>query len=224
MEWPQGILIIRHVSGQGFTVQLGFPVIALLVALIAALLFVFVFMRRRRNMQDWHVVEATIKLGNIGDIKIAPSKAVVELAHKAWTELMTRKAGLEFDEKNDVIVEVYNSWYELFKQLRQLCRDAPVGDMPGRQDVLKLIEVLVDTLNLGLRPHLTTWQAKFRRWYIEKEKAYPSLSPQEIQKTYPQYKELVVDLQSVTSELREFSEILWQLAHGGTVKRFTASP
>jgi len=35
------------------------------------------------------------------------------------------KEGLLFDEQDDAIFEVYDSWYELFKQMRELIKEIP---------------------------------------------------------------------------------------------------
>ena len=97
---------------------------------------------------------------------------------------MTRKVGLLFEEDKDVIVEVYNSWYSLFGIIRDLLKE--IEPRKKDKDLEKLENILVKTLNYGLRPHLTNWQAKYRRWYnqeIEKD-TNNQLSPQEIQKKY----------------------------------------
>tara|TARA_Y100000310_G_C20684535_1_gene818117 strand:- start:3003 stop:3389 length:387 start_codon:yes stop_codon:yes gene_type:complete len=108
--------------------------------------------------------ELNITLGGIGSVKIKPSHEVAQIAHKAWSELITRKAGLQFEPENDVVVEVYNSWYQLFSEMRSLIKEIPASHLK-RSETKKLVNLLVDSLNKGMRPHLTKWQAKFRRWY-----------------------------------------------------------
>lgn len=76
---------------------------------------------------------------------------------------MTRKVGLVFEEDKDVIVEVYNSWYALFGIIRELLKE--IEPRKKDTDIEKLEIVLIKTLNYGLRPHLSKWQAKYRRWY-----------------------------------------------------------
>jgi hypothetical protein len=74
------------------------------------------YRRLTSKPHKWTVVEAEISLGNIGKIKIRPNHEVIQIAHKAWTELVTRKAALPFDQEHDLIIEVYNSWYTLCPQ------------------------------------------------------------------------------------------------------------
>lgn len=88
----------------------------------------------------------------------------IEIAHRMYVELITRKAAIPIDE-SDVIVEVYNSWYTLFQTTRDELKKLS-GEMLLDNQVSKdLIKLLSDILNKGLRPHLTEHQAKFRKWY-----------------------------------------------------------
>jgi hypothetical protein len=75
---------------------------------------------------------------------------------------------------------------------------------------------MINVLNVRLRPHLTRWQAEFRRWY-ERAKANPAnaaRSPQAIQRDFGQYAELTEDLQRIHSAMEEYIKILSNLAEG----------
>jgi hypothetical protein len=166
----------------------------------------------KRIMSD---INLEISLGNIGKVSIKPNYEVRQIAHKAWVELKTRKAGLPIDKDNDVISDVYESWYNLFGEIRTLTRDVPASKLRN-PDTKKLVELLIDTLNEGLRPHLTRWQAQYRWWY---EKAvtksdYESLTPQDIQNKYPKYNDLVEDMLSINQELVQYTEEIKKLADG----------
>ena len=75
-----------------------------------------------------------------------------------------------FEEDQDVITEVYDSWYEAFKIIRKQLEEIPEERIG---DAKELIDIVLKVLNDGLRPHLTKWQAKYRAWY-KKEKAKKS--------------------------------------------------
>ena len=139
------------------------------------------------------------------------NKEVSKIALKTWVEIMTRKVGLTFEEDKDVIVEVYNSWYKLFEIIRELLKNVE----PNKKDknVEKLEDILIKTLNEGLRPHLTKWQAKFRRWYdIElKKEENNKVPPQEIQKRYEEYDNLVKDLKNTNEKMVQFAQELKKL-------------
>lgn len=160
------------------------------------------------------LVEAEVKLGGIGSFKIRPSYEEVEVAHKAWVELSTRKAGLPFDETNDVIVEVYDSWYELFGRMRELIKEIPGQRLRTSEDTRELVRLLVEALNSGLRPHLTQWQAKFRRWFEAQLVIRKEATPQEIQREYPHYKELIKSLKEVNVQLVEYCSVLRKISQG----------
>lgn len=80
----------------------------------------------------------------------------------------------------------------------------------------QLIELSLKILNIGLRPHLTKWQAKYRKWYaieIEKQENEDK-TPQEIQKKYSHYVELVDDLKITNQRMMEYKELLYEIAFG----------
>ncbi len=169
--------------------------------------------RRRALHAHWEPVEVKVPFGGI-DVKIVPNYEVLKIAHQAWTELITRKAGLKFDENDDVIVEVYDSWYKLFGEIRTMIRTIPAHKLRESEDAQKLVEILLASLNEGLRPHLTRWQARFRRWYTAALAQHSDLSPQEVQRLYPQYQALVDDLKKVNDEMVKFAEQLQAIAQG----------
>lgn len=53
-------------------------------------------------------------------MKICPTWEDIQIAHQIWTELVTRKAAIPFNPDDDVIVEIYDSWYALFQRTQQL--------------------------------------------------------------------------------------------------------
>lgn len=208
MNWNN--LLHIYVDKLALNIEIGIiPVAVLLGITIVILLMKYIF---NRNF-GFNDVELNINLGGIGGIKISPNHEVRQIAHKAWTELVTRKAGLLFEPEHDVVVEVYNSWHQLFNEIRLMIRNIPASQLRNN-DTKKLIDILVKSLNLGLRPHLTKWQAKFRRWY-ENESIKPKnvgKSPQEIQKHYVRYGELVADLVEINGQLIKYTEELKKLS------------
>jgi hypothetical protein len=147
-------------------------------------------------------------------IKIKPNYEDAQIAYKLWAELSTRKIGLPIDFENDVIDEIYNSWYEFFKITRELVKNIPVNKIRKNESTQKLVYIAIDVLNVGIRPHLTLWQARFRKWYhaelLKEENC--SLSPQEIQKRFPDFERLVADMKSVNQKLIKYRDVLEDLA------------
>ncbi|MBI1286082.1 MAG: hypothetical protein GC178_00725 [Flavobacteriales bacterium] len=175
---------------------------------------------RRKNLQpNWQTEEVTVtvKTGVIDyENKIVRSSENVEIAHKIYIELITRKAALPFDKDNDVIAEVYNSWYSLFQVVRNEIKGLPSQFVANSGASSELITLTVDILNKGLRPHLTKYQAAFRKWYdaeIDK-KENSELSRQMVQRNYPDYEELISNLLEVNKTLEKYSKELLRLING----------
>lgn len=170
---------------------------------------------RRYLRVSYEINEAEIGVGN-SKIKICPNRDDLQIAYKLWVELKTRKLGMQFDENHDVIVEVYNSWYEFFKITRELVKAIPAQKVRSSADTRYLVELAMKVLNDVLRPHLTKWQAKFRRWYDHRIQATDSVqqSPQEIQKQFTEYSELIDDIKRVNSSLVNYAATLEMLIHG----------
>lgn len=161
------------------------------------------------NKKSLTIDEVNLGIGN-SSVKISYSKKDQEIAYKLWVELSTRKIGLRFDKENDVIKEVYDSWYTFFETARELLKDIPGNRIPYSGDLIELTEKV---LNIGLRPHLTKWQAKYRRWY-EEELKRDSGTPQDIQKKYPEYNALVEDLLETNEKMIEYKKLMKRIAFG----------
>lgn len=161
MSWRE-LITIKISEGYSLAIEVG-PVFLVLLILATASWVIYHCYRRRR-LPAWSVIEAEVQLGGIGKVKIRPSYEDIQVAHKAWVELVTRKAALPFEEDHDVIAEVYNSWYALFQEIRSLTKTIPAEKARASKDAQELARLLVDALNKGLRPHLTQWQARFRHW------------------------------------------------------------
>lgn len=131
----------------------------------------------------------------------------IGIAHKMYIQLRTRKIGVPFDE-DDVLEEVYNSWFSAFNEIRNLLLEV----QPTPQNRI-INEIGVKILNVGMRPHLSKWQAKFRKWYdseiIKPENT--NLSPQEVQRRFPEYDELVISLKRSQDEILKFLDSLEEI-------------
>jgi hypothetical protein len=211
MTW-RDLLVVRINEHGAVELHISWVLVAAMVA--AVVLYLVIRYAFLTHGGRFDVVEAEVKLGGIGSVKIRPSYEEVQIAHRAWAELSTRKAALPFEEQNDVIAEVYDSWYELFGRMRDLVKEIPAQKLRSSQDTRELVRLLVDALNHGLRPHLTKWQARFRRWYVYELELDKGAPPQEIQRRYPHFTELVKDLKNVNGQILEYSEVLKRISQG----------
>jgi len=208
-----GDLLRVAFEGGGVSVHLG-PMILMASAILVCVWGFFWARRLKRRPPKWDTTAVTLKFGNLAEVQIQPNHETVRIAFQAWVEIRTRKVGLPFDQEHDVIADVYDSWYRLFGVLRDLTKSIPAHRMRECEDTCKLVGIMLRVLNEGLRPHLTRWQARFRQWYEAEKKATGSerRSPQDIQRGFPQYAELVADLKRVNAGFLEFAASLARLA------------
>lgn len=165
----------------------------------------------RRGLTDYEIDEAELGIGD-QKIKLRPNIIDKQIAYKVWVELSTRKIGLPIDLDNDVITEVYESWFSFFSVTRELIKDVPVSKFQ-RKETEMIIRLSIDVLNHGLRPHLTHWQARYRRWY-ERELSVSNnhdIEPQALQKRYPRYDELSADLLAVNQRLIGYRNRMYRI-------------
>lgn len=173
----------------------------IILAVVVLALIARAYYLYRGGFRAFEVDQAQLGIGS-QKFTLRPNNIDRQIAYKIWVELSTRKIGLPIDASEDVVAEIYDSWYNFFTVTRELIKDIPVSKF-RRKDTEKIVRLSIDILNEGLRPHLTTWQAKFRRWleFAESKEENKEKSPQDIQKEFPQYDELVQDLLAVNKAL-----------------------
>jgi len=156
---------------------------------------------RAGRATDFELNEAEFGFGQ-QKIKLKANDDDRQIAYKIWVELSTRKIGLPIDLEQDVITEVYDSWHTFFSVTRELIKDVPVKKYQ-RDSTSKIVRLSIEVLNEGLRPHLTKWQARFRRWYehAAKKEDFGSTAPQDIQREFPAFSELAEDIKLVNDRL-----------------------
>jgi|SRR6516225_771638 hypothetical protein len=184
------------------------------IVALAILLIVIRFAGPYLTPRSWRAFEIDQAQFGLGQQKISlrPNETDRQIAYKIWVELSTRKIGLPIDLDDDVITEIYDSWYNFFSVTRDLIKDVPVSKF-RRKDTEQIIRLSIEVLNSGLRPHLTKWQARFRRWY---ERALASdesatLHPQDVQKTFPDFAALKTDIETVNQRLILYRDKMYEL-------------
>ncbi len=172
----------------------------LMICLGILLFYSIIQIFRSNHSPKYEIDRAEFGLGN-GKIILKPNVKDREIAYAIWVELSTRKIGLTIDLNDDVIIEIYESWYSFFSITRDLIKDIPVQKL-NDESTRQIIQLSIDVLNDGLRPHLTSWQARFRHWWERALKSSPDdVDPQALQTKYPSYQQLSKDLLSVNSRL-----------------------
>ena len=193
------------------------PVVLLLLGMGAGVLSIVV--PRLLGRFRYRIVSVTLNLPfGLGNVVYEPTDQDRVLAWRLYVQLKTRKAALIFDDANDVIADVYDSLYELFAITRSLLSDLPVSEAARPEGVAALA---LRVLNDGIRPHLTKWQAAFRRWWKtalelpENERR----APQDVQCDYPHYYELTDELKQMNEGLVRYAEDLLAIVRARAHRR-----
>ena len=205
--------ILSIVLADDWTLSIDVATVPVVIAVVVVtVIFIFWKLWSTRRISDFEIDGAEV---GIGDFKMAfkPNDTDRQIAYSIWVELSTRKIGLPIDLDHDVISDVYDSWYNFFGVTRELVKTIPVSKV--RNDSTgKIIKLSIEVLNEGLRPHLTQWQARYRRWYEHKIKDNFDMSPQDIQKGFPEYDALSSDLLAVNNRLIKYRSKMHDLVTG----------
>lgn len=201
------IVTVKFENWQNIVLSINWFAFVILCLLTISIVCIIKYFYKKSILKSIKIEEATIGIGN-SSVTIKYDESIKMIAYKIWIELITRKIGIMFDEENDVIIEVYDSWYEAFKIIRHLLEEIPAERIENAKG---LIDITTKVLNDGLRPHLTTWQAKYRAWYKKEAENSLGLDPQNIQKNYPEYDTLVNDLKKTNGIMIKYASELKRL-------------
>lgn len=193
---------------------LNLKVTILFLFLVLAVLIFYFYINKSKNKFDLVKLEFDASLLK-GTFEIQRNYENVEVAYKIYTELTTRKAALLIDPNKDVISEIYDSWYVLFKVTREELKRLSGKNILDNESK-ELVEMVTEILNVGLRPHLTTYQAEFRKWYDEeiKDPENRGKSPQDIQTQFKKYNDLIQSMEEVNNLLFEYCNQLHKFIYG----------
>ncbi len=185
-----------------------------LIAFIG-IVIAFKFFRTRFFGKDYEIDEAEIGIGN-SKITVRPNYEDMQIAYQLYIELTTRKIGLPIDIEDDFLIEVYNSWYEFFKVTRSHIKAIPAHKIRKSKTTRTIVKVAIEVLNEGLRPHLSKWQARFRKWYdinsVKEDLKHKN--PQDLQKEFPEFEKLTKEMKAVNKKLIEYRKTMKKLAIG----------
>jgi hypothetical protein len=193
-----------------FSLDLNVWLLLIIIGLTFFIRYLIKKYKQKSSIQeDVELVKLKYKIGGADfEYQITRNYQNIEIAHKIYIELITRKAAIEIEDGKDVIVEIYNSWYSLFKITRDELKSFNGKLLKDNNTSQELVLLLTDVLNKGLRPHLTEYQARFRKWYSEQLDKNSEESPQKIQTNFEEYEELMSSMKNVNRTLIEYSEQL----------------
>jgi hypothetical protein len=158
--------------------------------------YISIVMNDNTQKKDSNVIENKSE-------KVNHSQELKMFAKRIYIELKTRKVAIPIDEDSDVVEEIYNSWYRLFCIIRDELKTLPVDYLNDIENPESVVGLTMKILNEALRPHLTEYQAKYRDW-LDTAKRNPKnkdITPQELQKKYPNYEALMESMKQVNKSL-----------------------
>lgn len=187
-----------------------------LMGVVLLLFLILLFAWRKYLSQKFNIYDMEVEISGSpkASFKVQRNDENLFIANRIYIELTTRKAAIPIDEENDVIEEVYNSWYKLFGIIRDEIKTVPGCYLKSHDPTIALIGLSTKILNEGLRPHLTEHQAKFRKWYDQEKAKNENISPQELQRRYPDYVNLIASMKQVNQTLLQYSNELNKLLRG----------
>lgn len=190
-------------------------IILLLIVIFLTRYLIKIYKEKKAIEKDIKLVKLKYKIAGVEiEYEIIRNYQNIEIAHKIYIELITRKAAIEIEEDKDVIIEVYNSWYSLFQITRNELKSISGQLLKDNNTSQELVKLLSDILNKGLRPHLTEYQARFRKWYSQKLEENKEDSPQKIQSAYSDIDNLMASMKEVNKTLIEYSIQLKKIIDG----------
>lgn len=189
----------------------------IVIALLCVGIIILTLLRRRyfKNYQHYNL-EVEISGSPKMVFKVDRNYENLYIANRIYIELTTRKAAIIIDENNDIIEEVYDSWYSLFGIIRDEIKSLPGKYLKDHDPTAALMGLSRKILNEAMRPHLTEYQAKFRKWLAaaKEDPHNKDLTPQELQKKYPDFDNLVASMKEVNLTLINYSQELDKLIKG----------
>ena len=180
----------------------------LILGIILAVLLIAYFITRIFSKRvNWREMEIEISGSPKLKFKVERNDDNLYIANRIYIELTTRKAAIPIDENNDVLEEIYDSWYKLFGIIRDEIKSVPGKYLKNHDPTSALIGLTRKILNDAMRPHLTEYQAKFRKWLevAKQDNANKDLSPQDLQKKYQDFANLVASMKLVNQILINYA-------------------
>lgn len=196
------------------TLDIGTLIIATL-SVIA--IIVYFFSKKRLKKLNFDIDECELGLTG-GTIRLRCNKIHQQIAYRIWVDINTRVLATKIDLDTDIIRVVNESYYKCFTDTRELLKEIPVNKINNDGELVNLI---VRFLNEVMRPYLTKWGVTYNNWYDSEIKKVENkgYNPVEIQRRYPQYKDLSKDLLAINEKVIKYSDRLYEIAFSNVKKK-----
>lgn len=161
---------------------------------------------------DLHISTTDIDLpvaGTTITVNIAKNDRLA--AWRIYTQLSTRIAATDFNEEYDSALLVHGSLHKVFELIREEIASIPVERFKKDRSA-NVVKFYMDILNEGIRPHLSKWHIPLSKFVENEEKSHPNQSILEIEKRFPNRKELIDSIKAMNKRMKWYSEELLKIA------------
>lgn len=132
------------------------------------------------------------------------------VAWKIYSQLNSRVAAVEFNPDYDSALNVHQSLYKMFEIIRDEVANIPLEKIQ-RDDSDDTVKFYLAIMNDGLRPHLSKWHIPLSKWVENEQKNHPERSILEIERQFPQRKELLDSLKAMNERMQVYSTKLLEI-------------
>jgi hypothetical protein len=167
---------------------------------------------KEEDMAKLTSVKVSIKLPYIGGIEgmWEPDKSEREAAWEMYVELITRISVAELQPDEGLLREALSSLYSLFESTRKILREhGPSVAQPKSDDGISFGYLAVAILNTILRPLLSKWHPLLKDY---EDKRPADISSVGYERKWEHYNELRAELKKVRGTLKEYANLLAQVA------------
>ena len=156
------------------------------------------------------------------EFNIEIDKTDIKVAWNIFCELQTRVGIVDFVESEDIINICFESWYAMFKIVRNNLKKLQIPLRKKKEkkrldDITNksknLDEVLFILLNSHMRPFLRKWHIEFNTYW--QKNFTQDKNPIKVQKDFPNYSELIGDINILQNKLKEILIALEQIVRWG---------
>ena len=144
-------------------------------------------------------------------IGLAISRSDREVAWRIYTQLATRIAVVDFNDDYDSFYLVNVSLHSLFGLIREELASIPV-ERVRRDRSDEMVKFYMSILNEGIRPYLSKWHMPISQWVDKQKKTNPDATYYELEKTFPERKEVLADVRSMNLRMKGIGEQLLKIA------------
>ena len=142
-------------------------------------------------------------------MKIRKNPRLIGAARCAYVELYHRKINIKFNDKYDLISDIFASFYLLFPLIREILKDLHCEK--GAEG--KLFQYLSNFIINDLQNLLTQYQKDYYQWLEKEKKSENYISEIISQNKYKKYNEIIDSLNKLNKKTNNLCNVLKKIGY-----------